>query len=123
MNKSRCRFSHRARLGPGLTTMASVAVTPQVESETTANSDNLQSAVLPPSDVEEVVKTEIKELRSLAPLTECDTDLALNLQVAFPYLFSPEESSRTRGGFGLARCGSETTSRWRICRSPALAGE
>lgn len=103
--------------------MASVAVTPQVESETTASSDNLQSAVLPPSDVEEVVKTEIKELRSLAPLTECDTDLALNLQVAFPYLFSPEEPSRTRGGFGLARCSSETASRWRICRSPALAGE
>ena len=103
--------------------MASVAVAPQVESGTTDNSDNLKNAVLPPSDVEEVVKTEIKELRPLHPLTECELDLTLNFQVAFPYLFSPEEPSRTRGGLGLARCGSETASRWRICRNPAVGGE
>lgn len=38
-----------------------VSVVPQVESETTSISDNLQNPVLPPSNVEEVVKTEIKE--------------------------------------------------------------
>jgi hypothetical protein len=46
--------------------MASIA--PQAGSEpNTNNSDNAQRPVLPPSDVEEVVKAEIKELRSTAP--------------------------------------------------------
>jgi hypothetical protein len=101
--------------------MVSIAL--QVESETTANSGNLQSPVSPPSDVEEVVKAEIKELRSLHPPAECNADLALNLQVAFPYLFSPEESGRTCSGFGPARCRSETASRWGLRCSPAVAGE
>lgn len=108
-------------LGPILTSM--VLIAPQAESETTANSDDSQSPVLPPSDVEEVIKTEIKELRSLYSSTRHDTGLTPILQVAFPYLLSPEKSGRTCGSFGSARCGSETTSRWSLCCSPAMAGE
>jgi hypothetical protein len=44
-----------------------VAIAPQAESELAANPDDLKSPALPPSDVEEVVKSEIKELRSTAP--------------------------------------------------------
>jgi hypothetical protein len=57
--------------------MVSIAL--QVENETTANSGDLQNPVSPPSDVEEVAKAENKELRSLYPPAECNTDLAFNL--------------------------------------------
>ena len=59
------------RLGFSLTTMDSVV--PQVESETTTISDNLQNPVLPPSDVEVVVKAEIKE--SFTPILRLNATL------------------------------------------------
>ena len=97
-----------------------VPIAPQAGSETTANSNDSQSPVLPPSDVEEVVKAEIKELRLLLSSTQDDTSLILILQVAFSHLLSPEKSGRRRGSFGSARCGSE---RWSFCCSPTVAGE
>lgn len=78
------------RPGPILTSMVSIA--PQVGIETTPNSYDLQSLVLPPSDVEEVVKTEIKEFHSLRSSTQHDTGLIPILQVAFSHLLSPEKS-------------------------------